>query len=85
MFYNVFYCYKFVFILSLLLDCPPPSQTDIAFLLDGSGSVSSHDFDTMKDFVKNMVEGLKDRDSKVCAERSLFSVLKQQKKANIFE
>lgn len=47
---------------STLRDCPPPSQTDIAFLLDGSGSVSPWDFNIMKDFVINMVNGLKDRD-----------------------
>ncbi|KAF4085381.1 hypothetical protein AMELA_G00117390 [Ameiurus melas] len=42
-----------------LRDC---QQTDIAFLLDGSGSVSTNDFDIMKNFVINMVNGLKDRD-----------------------
>ncbi|MCJ8738258.1 hypothetical protein PDJAM_G00033670 [Pangasius djambal] len=47
---------------STLRDCPPPSQTDIAFLLDGSGSVSDWDFTTMKNFVISMVDGLKDRD-----------------------
>lgn len=71
-FYNVIYCYKFVFMLSLLLDCPPPPQTDIAFLLDGSGSVRSNDFSTMKNFVINMVNGLQDRDFKVCAEIFIF-------------
>ncbi|KAM9462481.1 integrin alpha-M-like [Clarias gariepinus] len=45
-----------------LRDCPPPPQTDIAFLLDGSGSVTPGDFKTMKDFVVSMVNGLKDRD-----------------------
>ncbi|XP_053540892.1 integrin alpha-M [Ictalurus punctatus] len=44
---------------STLRDC---QQTDIAFLLDGSGSVSFRDFNIMKDFVINMVNGLKDRD-----------------------
>ncbi|KAB5555295.1 hypothetical protein PHYPO_G00032070 [Pangasianodon hypophthalmus] len=47
---------------STLRDCPPPSQTDIAFLLDGSGSVSTGDFTIMKNFVISMVNGLKDRD-----------------------
>ncbi|XP_053367395.1 integrin alpha-M-like [Clarias gariepinus] len=40
--------------------CPPP--TDIAFLLDGSGSINFWDFKTMKNFVINMVNGLKDWD-----------------------
>ncbi|XP_053540891.1 integrin alpha-M [Ictalurus punctatus] len=44
---------------STLRDC---QQTDIAFLLDGSGSISQQDFTTMKNFVINMVNGLKDRD-----------------------
>lgn len=55
--------------LSLFLDC---QQTDIAFLLDGSGSISQQDFTTMKNFVINMVNGLKDRDFQVCAERALI-------------
>ncbi|XP_069011777.1 integrin alpha-M [Embiotoca jacksoni] len=33
-----------------------PAQADIAFLLDGSGSVSSIDFQTMKSFVKKLVQ-----------------------------
>ncbi|KAF5891661.1 integrin alpha-M-like, partial [Clarias magur] len=45
---------------STLRACPPPPQTDIAFLLDGSGSVRSGDFKKMKDFVVSMVNGLKD-------------------------
>uniref|UniRef100_A0A6Q2X637 VWFA domain-containing protein n=1 Tax=Esox lucius TaxID=8010 RepID=A0A6Q2X637_ESOLU len=32
-----------------------PGQTDIAFLLDGSGSVYSEDFNRMKTFVKNLI------------------------------
>ncbi|XP_060795403.1 integrin alpha-X-like [Neoarius graeffei] len=47
-----------------LRDCPPPPQTDIAFLLDGSGSVRANEFSTMKNFVINMVNGLQDRDFK---------------------
>ncbi|KAF3704469.1 Integrin alpha-X CD11 antigen-like family member C [Channa argus] len=39
-------------------------QADIAFLLDGSGSVSGEDFQTMKDFVKNLVRSFLDRDTK---------------------
>ncbi|KAM9462478.1 integrin alpha-X-like, partial [Clarias gariepinus] len=46
---------------STLRDCPPPPQTDIAFLLDGSGSVRPEEFETMKRFVISMVNGLKDR------------------------
>ncbi|XP_042071716.1 integrin alpha-M isoform X1 [Haplochromis burtoni] len=34
--------------------CPP--RVDIAFLLDGSGSVSSGDFQTMKKFVKDLIQ-----------------------------
>uniref|UniRef100_A0AAR2JDC0 Integrin, alpha M (complement component 3 receptor 3 subunit), tandem duplicate 1 n=1 Tax=Pygocentrus nattereri TaxID=42514 RepID=A0AAR2JDC0_PYGNA len=45
-----------------LRDCPPPPQTDIAFLLDGSGSVSDRDFSTMKEFVIKLIEGLTNRD-----------------------
>ncbi|XP_067225486.1 integrin alpha-X-like isoform X2 [Chanodichthys erythropterus] len=44
-----------------LRDCP--SQTDIAFLLDGSGSVSSVDFDKMKDFVIEMIKSFIDCDT----------------------
>ncbi|XP_013123227.2 integrin alpha-M [Oreochromis niloticus] len=36
--------------------CPP--QADIAFLLDGSISVSSRDFQTMKKFVKDLIQSL---------------------------
>ncbi|XP_019899955.1 integrin alpha-M isoform X2 [Esox lucius] len=32
-----------------------PGQTDIAFLLDGSGSIYPADFKRMKDFVKNLI------------------------------
>uniref|UniRef100_A0A3Q4H2H9 Integrin alpha-M-like n=1 Tax=Neolamprologus brichardi TaxID=32507 RepID=A0A3Q4H2H9_NEOBR len=39
---------------SSLQECP--SQVDIAFLLDGSGSVSTFDFQTMKKFVKNLIQ-----------------------------
>ncbi|KAL7857333.1 hypothetical protein SRHO_G00162320 [Serrasalmus rhombeus] len=45
-----------------LRDCPPPPQTDIAFLLDGSGSVSDKDFNTMKEFVIKLIQGLTNRD-----------------------
>lgn len=77
-FYNFLYSYSFIFFfLSLLTDCP---GTDIAFLLDGSGSVQPWDFDTMKNFVINMVQGLKDRNFQVSAEISLFQNLYQNSK-----
>ena len=38
-------------------DCPG-AAADIAFLLDGSGSVSHSDFNTMKTFVKSMIRSL---------------------------
>ncbi|XP_014833771.1 PREDICTED: integrin alpha-X-like [Poecilia mexicana] len=41
-------------------ECP---QTNIAFLLDGSGSVSREDFSRMKEFVKNMIRSLLGRDT----------------------
>ncbi|KAM6963465.1 integrin alpha-M-like [Tautogolabrus adspersus] len=40
--------------------CPP--QVDIAFLLDGSGSVYSDQFTTMKDFVKEMIRLFQGKD-----------------------
>ncbi|KAJ3608334.1 hypothetical protein NHX12_025383 [Muraenolepis orangiensis] len=36
-----------------------PGLLDIAFLLDGSGSVSNRDFNTMKDFVKSLIQSLR--------------------------
>ncbi|XP_014833796.1 PREDICTED: integrin alpha-X-like [Poecilia mexicana] len=39
------------------------TQADIAFLLDGSGSVSSQDFIRMKEFVKNLIRTFLDRDT----------------------
>ncbi|XP_066521286.1 integrin alpha-X-like [Hoplias malabaricus] len=45
-----------------LRDCPPPPQTDIAFLLDGSGSVNRYDFASMKKFVLTLSQGLSSRD-----------------------
>ncbi|XP_051530917.1 integrin alpha-M-like [Myxocyprinus asiaticus] len=39
---------------TVLRDCP--GQIDIAFLLDGSGSVTDNDFNKMKTFVINMIE-----------------------------
>ncbi|XP_014833693.1 PREDICTED: integrin alpha-M-like [Poecilia mexicana] len=41
-------------------ECP---QTDIAFLLDGSGSVAPSDFSRMKEFVKNMIRLFLGRDT----------------------
>ncbi|KAK9965089.1 hypothetical protein ABG768_004198 [Culter alburnus] len=45
-----------------LRECPT-SQIDIAFLLDGSGSVDSVDFDKMKAFVIEMIKSFIDRDT----------------------
>ncbi|XP_076844021.1 integrin alpha-M-like isoform X2 [Brachyhypopomus gauderio] len=57
-----------------LRECPPPpTPTDIAFLLDGSGSVNPQDFDTMKSFVKTLIRGLQTQDIKFAvAEFSQF-------------
>lgn len=60
--------YSYVLFLMLSLDCP---QTDIAFLLDGSGSVNQYDFNTMKNFVISMINEFKDRNFQACAETSL--------------
>lgn len=46
-----------------LAECP--TQADIAFLLDGSGSVGSEDFERMKVFVKSLVSSFKGQDTKV--------------------
>ncbi|MEQ2160371.1 hypothetical protein GOODEAATRI_033118, partial [Goodea atripinnis] len=40
------------------------TQADIAFLLDGSGSVDAEDFDRMKTFVKNLITSFLGRDVK---------------------
>ncbi|XP_056102017.1 integrin alpha-X-like [Rhinichthys klamathensis goyatoka] len=45
---------------SSLRDCP--GQFDIAFLLDGSGSVNAYNFGTMKNFVINMIKRFTNRD-----------------------
>uniref|UniRef100_A0A673Y164 Integrin alpha-M-like n=1 Tax=Salmo trutta TaxID=8032 RepID=A0A673Y164_SALTR len=47
---------------SSLEECP--GQTDIAFLLDGSGSVDRSDFEKMKDFVKELIREFLGRDTK---------------------
>ncbi|XP_035389218.1 integrin alpha-X-like isoform X1 [Electrophorus electricus] len=46
----------------VLRECPPSAQTDLAFLLDGSGSVDYGDFNKMKTFVKTLIQGLMKRD-----------------------
>uniref|UniRef100_A0A4W5NFC1 Integrin, alpha M (complement component 3 receptor 3 subunit) n=1 Tax=Hucho hucho TaxID=62062 RepID=A0A4W5NFC1_9TELE len=46
---------------SSLEDCP--GQTDIAFLLDGSGSVRRDDFQRMKNFVKDLIKEFLGRDT----------------------
>ncbi|XP_059386405.1 integrin alpha-X-like [Carassius carassius] len=47
---------------SSLRDCP--GQIDIAFLLDGSGSVNDYNFQTMKDFVTSVIRRFTKRDAK---------------------
>lgn len=41
------------------------SQADIAFLLDGSGSVAWYDFKKMKDFVIKLIDSFQGADTKV--------------------
>uniref|UniRef100_A0A3B3Y388 VWFA domain-containing protein n=1 Tax=Poecilia mexicana TaxID=48701 RepID=A0A3B3Y388_9TELE len=48
---------------TLVKSYPPATEADIAFLLDGSGSVSSQDFIRMKEFVKNLIRTFLDRDT----------------------
>lgn len=48
--------------------------TDIAFLLDGSGSVNRQDFQKMKTFVKNLVGSFLSSDTKV---RNCTAILSQ--------
>ncbi len=45
-------------------DCPT-SQIDIAFLMDGSGSVYYEDFNKMKAFVIEMIKSFIDHDTQV--------------------
>ncbi|XP_065109475.1 integrin alpha-X isoform X2 [Paramisgurnus dabryanus] len=69
---------------SSLRDCP--GQIDIAFLLDGSGSVGVGNFETMKRFVANMIKRFIERDaqfaiaqySKDCEIHYNFNGLKTQ-------
>ncbi|XP_014874749.1 integrin alpha-X-like, partial [Poecilia latipinna] len=49
------------------------TQADIAFLLDGSGSVASEDFSRMKEFVKNMIRSLLGRDTQFAITQFSFS------------
>lgn len=60
MFIDVYF--KFLFT-NIFTDCP--SQADVAFLLDGSGSVNPADFERMKIFVKTLIRSFKGRDTKV--------------------
>lgn len=55
--------YSDVDCLFFLTECR--TQADIAFLLDGSGSVNADDFTRMKVFVKNLVSSFKGHDTKV--------------------
>ncbi|CAL8301881.1 unnamed protein product [Lota lota] len=41
-----------------------PGHSDIAFLLDGSGSVRENDFNAMKDFVKRLISSLRGGDTR---------------------
>ncbi|RVE59544.1 hypothetical protein OJAV_G00189790 [Oryzias javanicus] len=43
---------------------PECTQADIAFLLDGSGSVAGRDFEKMKDFVIKLISSLQEEDVK---------------------
>lgn len=45
----------------MLTDC---GESDIAFLLDGSGSVLPEDFVTVKTFVKNLMDSLNQKGTK---------------------
>uniref|UniRef100_A0A096M7H2 VWFA domain-containing protein n=1 Tax=Poecilia formosa TaxID=48698 RepID=A0A096M7H2_POEFO len=61
-------CYEIDSNNTLVKSYPPAteectSRADIAFLLDGSGSVSSQDFSRMKEFVKNLIRTFLDRDT----------------------
>ncbi|XP_040885428.1 integrin alpha-M-like isoform X2 [Toxotes jaculatrix] len=49
------------------------TQADIAFLLDGSGSVSSTDFTTMKNFVKRLVRAFVGKDTQFAVAQFSFS------------
>ncbi|XP_053789234.1 integrin alpha-X-like, partial [Vidua chalybeata] len=42
--------------------CPKPSM-DIAFLMDGSGSIAQHDFQTMKTFIAEVMRRFRDDDA----------------------
>lgn len=57
------FCSVLLFFYTFLPECP--GQTDIAFLLDGSGSVNKFDFEKMKDFVKDLIREFLERDTKV--------------------
>ena len=46
-----------------LTDCP--GLSDIAFLIDGSGSVAGRDFNAMKVFVTRLVSSLRIGDTRV--------------------
>lgn len=46
-----------------MTDCPDLSE--IAFLLDGSGSVGAEDFKAMKNFVKLLIKSLRTKSTRV--------------------
>lgn len=47
----------------IFADCQ--TQADIAFLLDGSGSVRAQDFQQMKEFVIRLISSFNGKDTKV--------------------
>uniref|UniRef100_A0A8C9V961 VWFA domain-containing protein n=1 Tax=Scleropages formosus TaxID=113540 RepID=A0A8C9V961_SCLFO len=53
-----------IFLLSSSVDCPI-SGTDIVFLIDGSGSVSTNDFGRMKEFMIKLIKQFNQRNSQV--------------------
>ncbi|XP_048868872.1 integrin alpha-M-like isoform X5 [Brienomyrus brachyistius] len=60
---------------SSLKDCPV-SDTDIVFLIDGSGSVSAGDFDRMKMFMKNLI-------TQFLGRNSLFAIMQYSSQFDI--
>lgn len=51
--------------LFVLTECRAQQGLDVAFLLDGSGSVNALDFERMKDFMRNLVALFVEKDAKV--------------------
>ena len=53
--YRIWLAKQCTYFLLLLPDCEVP-RADIVFVLDGSGSIQADNFQTMKNFVENMVD-----------------------------